>query len=103
MRVKNMLIYICGFTRGDCQIILDKAWKYFCIYGTLDLLKGTTKQITTTDFAALCKNMLKCVISAGFPSAASEINIGTADFCSKGETLLASKKEEEENDRLSIF
>lgn len=25
MCVKNMLIYICGFTRGGCQIILDKA------------------------------------------------------------------------------
>lgn len=46
MRVKNTLIYICGFTRGDCQIALDKTWKCFCICGTLDLLKGTTKQIT---------------------------------------------------------
>lgn len=46
MCVKNVLIYICGFTRGGCQIILDKTWKHFCICGTLDLLKGTTKQIT---------------------------------------------------------
>ena len=49
-----MLIYICGFTRGGCQIMLDKAWKCFCIYGTLDLLKGTTKQITDDWFLPPC-------------------------------------------------
>ena len=52
--VKNMHIYICGFTRGGCQIRLDKAWKCFCIYGTLDLLKGTTKQITDDWFLPPC-------------------------------------------------
>lgn len=63
MCVKNMLIYICGFTRGGCQIILDKAWRCFCIYGTLDLLKGTTKQITDDWFLPPCA---KICLSAWF-------------------------------------
>lgn len=99
--VKNMLIYICGFTRGDCQIILDKALKCFCFDGTHDLLKGTTKQITNYRFLLPCaKICLKYMILADFPTTVSEINISVADFRGQGRTLLWSKRKRR---KISIF
>lgn len=98
MRVKNMLIYICGFTRGGCQIILDKAWKCFCIYGTVDLLKGTTQQITDDWFLPPCA---KICLSAWLPYHCKRDQHQYCRLLGRGRNC--SEAREEENDHLIIF
>lgn len=89
MRVKNILIYICGFTRGGCQIILDKAWKCFCIYGTVDLLKGTTQQITDDWFLPPCA---KICLSAWLPYHCKRDQHQYCRLLGEGETLFRSMR-----------